>query len=130
MNNYNNSLTYLVGCLPNALDEDSALVSSFPGLMVILVVEADVAEFVHVRGDYSREENVHMPVFKDLNLLIFLQFKVVQMIVINVNLEAKIGCLSLLDLNQGVTSHEIRSLVPVQVGKPVLALADGILWLV
>ena len=118
-------------CFPDALNEDSTLIGGFPQLIITLVViEADVAEFVHFRGDSSRGEFVHVPVHEDLDPLVFLQFVVVQMIVVNVDLAAQVRRLSLLDLNQGVASHEVHSLVPVRILIPVLAWAHIVLRLV
>ena len=117
-------------CFPDALNEDSALVSGFPHLRIVLAVEAHVAEFIHVRGDGGWDEDVHVPVLEDLDSLIFLQFEVVQMIVVNVDLVAQIRHLSLLDLNQVIASHKVHSLVSVRIRVPVMAWTDIVLWFV
>ena len=107
--------TYLVRSFPDALDEDATLISSLPILSVLLAVIADVAEFIHVSGIDSWNENVHMPILEYLDSLIFLQLEIVQMIVVNVNLVAQIYALSLLDLDQRVSAHEVRTLVSLKV---------------
>lgn len=105
----------LVRSFPDALDEDATLISSLPILSVLLAVIADVAEFIHVSGNDGWNENVHMPILEYLDSLIFLQLEIVQMIVVNVNLVAQIYALSLLDLDQRVSAHEVRTLVSLKI---------------
>ena len=119
-----------MGRLPDALNEDSSLVSSLPILLNLLIVEADIAKFIHIRGDYGRVENVHLSIVQNHDSLVFLEFEIIQMVVVNIKLMAEIRCVTLLDLDERVASHEVGALVPVRVRVSVVAGASMVTWLI
>jgi len=123
-------LETFVGRLPNTLDENAALVSRLPILCLLLVVDADVAKLVHVRGDRGRGEDVQVPVLKHLDLLILLELEVIQMVVININLVAQINRLALLYLDKGVSAHEVGASVSAWIRESEVAIVDIVFGLV
>ena len=97
--------------LPDAFNEDTALVSGFPGRVRVLVIDSQVDQLIHVCGDHGAIKYEHQSVLQHLNPLVSLELEVVQVIVVDVNLMAKIGTLPLLDADEAMASIEAQSLV-------------------
>ena len=105
--------------LPDALDEDTTLVSGLPGSVRVLVIDSQVDQLVHVCGNDGAIKYMHQSVLQHLNPLVSLQLEVVQVIVVDVNLMAEIGTLTLLDADEAVASEEAQGLVSARKRVPV-----------
>ena len=105
--------------LPDTLNEDTALVSSLPGSVVVLVIDSHVDQLVHVSGDHGAIKYVHQSILKHKNPLVSLQLEVIQVVVVDVNLVAKIGTLTLLDADEAMASKEAQGLVSARKRVPV-----------
>ena len=82
-------------------------------------MDSQVDQLVHVCGDHGGVKYVHQSVLEHLNPLVSLELEVVQVIVVDVNLMAEIGTLTLLDADEAVASEEAQSLVSARKRVPV-----------